>query len=1113
MRIKLIVWFLFTLVLIGGGATSVSAAGLSRDGVGLAGPFAVQADGGSGAGGELLVSTPGPQQSTSAVASSDDGYLVVWEDSRSGDSDIYGQLYSAAGVPLGENLVIATGAQQQSYPAVAYNPSTDEYLVVWAESHLLSGWDIYGQRVSAAGGLAGGPFRINEPSAGGNQTYPTVDYNVGSYLVAWEDNRDFGNSGWDLYARLVGPGGERPFGSFPVNTGVGDQVLPDVACHDEGSIIECVVAWEEHRLNGSYAVSAQRLSTEGTLIGNTWVMGFPGSDQSAPAVVWNRRHQEYFLVWTECREGGSTGCDIYGQRFYSDGSVDQGAVAIGRAPGTQSAPDVAFDRPTHQYLVVWQDDRDGATSGQDIYGRRVFTDDEGLKPARQGDFVICDTAYGQYAPAVAYSAASRQFFVTWHDQRNGTSLQVYGQRVWWPGLLLGSNMGISAAQMSQDTPAVAYNTADHEYLVVWADERNGDADVYGQLYDRDGLPLGGNLVIRQEDGDQVEPAVAYSSAENEFLVVWENERTGSIDGQVVGAQGTYVFNPSPILISADGSAVRYSPAVAYNSTNNTYLVVFVHSANVTGECDLYGRALLADGSPAVDDFVICSASLAQRAPDVAYNATDNEFLVVWEDYRNLSYDIYGRRVGAWQNPLAGDFAISDALPSNQQAPAVAHNPDGDEYLVVWHDGRGYGATGMDIYAQRVQGGSETLQGSNFAVSTSAGLDDQQYPAVLYAGALDRYRVVWQDGRNADTNWDIYGQWVSAGGATLGAFDVPIVRYSGFQEYPAIAYSPDDGRALTVWQDGRSAETDIYARFGALDLTPPTARFTRDPNWGFVGETFTFNAWPSTDNSTPRGALLASWDFGDSSAGTGFTFQKYITHTFAAPGVYTVTLAVSDLAWLTDTVHHRVWVTTTSLALDSPQAATALPPTATLTVSPTFGVVDTSFSFDGSGSAGTGPLLARWDWENDGEFDLGFGPVLTATHAYTVAGDYTVRLEVYDEATGLSDAALHNLTVLPGMTEKLEVAPGSARIVPGHAVRFRATGWDGYDNEMHHPGVAWSMTGPQAGMIGANGLFTASLEAGTYLDAIRADSGGVTDNASLTVFWPYQTYLPVVARDY
>jgi hypothetical protein len=48
-------------------------------------------------------------------------------------------------------------------------------------------------------------------------------------------------------------------------------------------------------------------------------------------------------------------------------------------------------------------------------------------------------------------------------------------------------------------------------------------------------------------------------------------------------------------------------------------------------------------------------------------------------------------------------------------------------------------------------------------------------------------------------------------------------YSASQERPALVYIPSYQRALVAWQDGRStAQYDIYASFGAVDVTPPAS---------------------------------------------------------------------------------------------------------------------------------------------------------------------------------------------------------------------------------------------------------------------------------------------------
>lgn len=74
---------------------------------------------------------------------------------------------------------------------------------------------------------------------------------------------------------------------------------------------------------------------------------------------------------------------------------------------------------------------------------------------------------------------------------------------------------------------------------------------------------------------------------------------------------------------------------------------------------------------------------------------------------------------------------------------------------------------------------------------------------------------------------------------------------------------------------------------ALDITKPVANAGQDQTVN-VGTTVTFDAGASSDNV---GIVSYQWDFGDETTGTG----KTVTHTYANPGTYTVTLTVKDAA--------------------------------------------------------------------------------------------------------------------------------------------------------------------------------------------------------------------------
>jgi hypothetical protein len=122
--------------------------------------------------------------------------------------------------------------------------------------------------------------------------------------------------------------------------------------------------------------------------------------------------------------------------------------------------------------------------------------------------------------------------------------------------------------------------------------------------------------------------------------------------------------------------------------------------------------------------------------------------------------------------------------------------------------------------------------------------------------------------------------------------------------------------------------------------------------------------------------------------------------------------------------------------------------------------------------------------------------------YTVAGDYTVRLELIDDSLA-TKSALVNLTVRPAAFTSLEASPTLMPVTPGEPVQLRVIAKDVYGNEFFNPtGVTWSMLTSQAGTVDANGLFIGGTSVGSYPNAIQASLGGLTDLLSVTIYWPW-----------
>jgi beta propeller repeat protein len=154
--------------------------------------------------------------------------------------------------------------------------------------------------------------------------------------------------------------------------------------------------------------------------------------------------------------------------------------------------------------------------------------------------------------------------------------------------------------------------------------------------------------------------------------------------------------------------------------------------------------------------------VSDPAAEVLAPAFDGD-VVVWQDHRNESWDIYGRRFDRTSGQPTGDVFVVCAAAGDQVNPAV----NGDR--VVWQDGR---ETRDDIYSLDLG----TMQES--PVCTAPG--DQRDPDVFGQVA------VWQDARSGQ--WDI---WSYDFGTTA---EKAICLERGRQIRPAVSAD------LVVWED-------------------------------------------------------------------------------------------------------------------------------------------------------------------------------------------------------------------------------------------------------------------------------------------------------------------------
>ena len=197
--------------------------------------------------------------------------------------------------------------------------------------------------------------------------------------------------------------------------------------------------------------------------------------------------------------------------------------------------------------------------------------------------------------------------------------------------------------------------------------------------------------------------------------------------------------------------------------------------------------------------------------------------------------------------------------------------------------------------------------------------------------------------------------------------------------------PGDNLRIALTPVGSNFD-NTAVRTVALVLTPsnpsaPNGTFNTTPTSPALNETVGFDASGSTDEGALcYDACTYAWDFGDGSTATGRT----ATHAYSTSGPRAVTLTVRDAAG-------AVAVTTRTVTVAAPTA-----PVASITMSPATATRNTTMYFDGGGSTvGAGATIVEYAWTwGDGSSNT-VGTAAQASHSFSAAGTYVVRLTIRD----------------------------------------------------------------------------------------------------------------------
>jgi hypothetical protein len=365
-----------------------------------------------------------------------------------------------------------------------------------------------------------------------------------------------------------------------------------------------------------------------------------------------------------------------------------------------------------------------------------------------------------------------------------------------PSFNVGGGAVYGSAPGPQINGAIATNGAG--YLVVWGDLRNGSWDLYGTRLAEDGSPLDSSgIAISIESGDQTGPALTYNGTC--YFVVWQDSRNGSDD--IYGARVTpdgLVLDPFGIPLVTAPIDVQ-SPDIAFDGLNQ--IVVWQDSSS--GSYDVYALRIDGEGD-AIDAGAIALTVNPEDQGHAAVGFNGADYLVVWQDRRNGTTDIYGTRVSAGGCVLDSAGIPVSLAEGDQKQPDIASS--GGTSLVVWQDSR---ASFDEVYGARLDSQGAVLDPSGIPIST--GYYEPWSPRASFDGA--NYLVVWDDWQDP---YGVRAARVDTGGSVLDLGGVAISAAEGGWA-PDMVFNGAD--YFLIWQDGACGSYDMFGARMSVELVP------------------------------------------------------------------------------------------------------------------------------------------------------------------------------------------------------------------------------------------------------------------------------------------------------
>lgn len=336
--------------------------------------------------------------------------------------------------------------------------------------------------------------------------------------------------------------------------------------------------------------------------------------------------------------------------------------------------------------------------------------------------------------------SSGQYAVVWNDYRNGHS-DTYVRIFDSDGSTLVSEFrvhGASSAEQDWSNVAMADNG---NVVVTWSDNRLLNYEVYARVFDIDGNPITGEMLVSSGLGVQDAHAVDVAS-DGSFVVVFQSSLDSNIYLQRYSSSGSASgFNQ---LVNSGTSYTQDHPDVSVFN-DGSFVVTWMSQNHDGSDYGIYAQRYSSSGSKVGGEFLVNQTTTGDQYYATVANDSSGNFVIAWTSNDGDGLGVFARRFASDGTALSDEFLVNTYQAGSQELPFVAMGDNGD-FVVGWTDASGKDGSATGVFAQQFDSQGTRIGGEVQIAETTS--NAQRDVSVAYQG--DKAVFVWEGEGSGDS---------------------------------------------------------------------------------------------------------------------------------------------------------------------------------------------------------------------------------------------------------------------------------------------------------------------------------------------------------------------------